>query len=247
MQKLSYSALHTFSTCPLQYKFAYKDKLRADQTSMMFFGTLLHQVMEELYAPLLLPMSKAELHQMLAKKWPKGLYKNKEDEEKDRAEAKNILEREWDKRYLKDDVYTIALEQSFSFSIDTHFAIRGRIDRIDKLTNDSLEIIDYKTGCNIPSEAEVRQNLQLATYFLAAKNIWPEITTIKLTLHYLRPDKTVSFTPERSFGNEVEDRLGKLVTALKTSDFAPRPGKHCDQCSFRMLCPLMKSYYSETL
>ena len=247
MKKLSYSALQTFNTCPLQYKFAYRDRLPTEQTTMMYFGTIVHQLMEELYAPTLLPVSKEELLHMLITKWKSVAYKDTALAKKDIADATTILERECEKRYKESDIRTIALEQSFSFPITAEFTMRGRIDRVDKLASNSLEIIDYKTGYNPPSETELKQNLQLATYFLAAKNLWPEITTIRLTLHYLRPDKVVSFTPERSFAAETQSRLSMLVNELKTSDFAPRPGKHCDQCSFRTLCPLMKSHYMQTL
>jgi len=39
----------------------------------------------------------------------------------------------------------LALEETFSFDIGGHVVV-GRIDRIDALDGDKVEVIDYKTG-----------------------------------------------------------------------------------------------------
>lgn len=241
MPKLSYSALQTFHTCPLQYKYAYVDKLPSEQNAMMHFGTLLHQVMQELYTSTLLPLSKEELTDIFTSKWKQQWCQGNTTQAKQEfAEALAIIEREWHKREASSAVHTIGLEKSFLFPVNSSFDIKGRIDRVDKVDDQTLEIIDYKTGRSVPSQADLENNLQLAVYYLAVHALWPAIERTTLTLHYLRPDTTISFTPDSSFKAQAESRLHAIVEALKISDFTPQAGNHCVHCSYRHICPLMK-------
>ncbi len=244
MPKLSYSALQTFLTCPLQYKFCYIDKLPAEQNATMHFGTLLHQVMEELYATSLLPISKEELAHMVSSKWQKRLYQDATYEQNDFTTALEIIEREWQKAQMPRKSHTIGLERRFSFPVQDEYEITGRIDRIDKVSDQCLEIIDYKTGRIVPAESDMSENLQLAIYYLALRFLWPNTNEVKLTLCYLRPDMQVSFTPDSSFKEKAELRLRELVTQIKTSDFSPQPGRHCDNCSYRAVCPMAKHKFA---
>ena len=66
--------------------------------------------------------------------------------------------------------------------------LSGIIDRIDKLPDGRIEIIDYKTGKRIASQKEADNNLQLSLYALAVKNRWPKISlkNISLSLYFLK-------------------------------------------------------------
>ena len=73
-----------------------------------------------------------------------------------------------------ENVNPIAVETPFSFFIDRSpsrqiaLKVAGRIDRVDKIGSNKIEIIDYKTGRNIPNEKELSNNLQLTVYGMAA-------------------------------------------------------------------------------
>lgn len=246
MQKLSYSALQTFATCPLQYKYCYLDRLPSDQSAMMHFvGTLLHQVMQELHTSTLLPLSKDELAHLFSSKWQTSWYQgNQVLANHDFSDALSIIDREWQKKNMSPVIHTIALEKSFIFPVGNDFSIKGRIDRVDKKNETTLEIVDYKTGRSVPSQADVENNLQLAVYYLAAHTLWPTMEHTTLTLHYLRPDMVMSFTPDVSYKAQAEARLQDIIAEVASSDFAPQPGNYCASCSYRRICPMMKHKYA---
>ncbi|MBI4836089.1 MAG: PD-(D/E)XK nuclease family protein [Candidatus Abawacabacteria bacterium] len=246
MPTLSYSALQTFRTCPLQYKYAYLDKFPGEQTASMHFGTLLHQVMEELYATNLLPVSKDELINIISNKWRGDLYQSDQFQaEQDFKEAIAIASREWEKRQSPIAHHTIGLEKPFIFKVIDDFLVRGRIDRVDKVDNETLEIIDYKTGRMVPSQGELENNLQLAVYYVALRALWPNMKKVKLTLYYLRPDMAVSFEPGLDFEQMSLDKLKTVIASIKQSDFGPTVGSHCQRCSYRSVCPMMKHKYAK--
>ena len=97
MSKLSYSALETFRSCPLKYKFAYIDKLPVAQNGVMQFGSLMHKVMEELYAHQMLPISKEELQHVFSSGWKPHLYNDQYQADYDFQSGLAIIEREWQK------------------------------------------------------------------------------------------------------------------------------------------------------
>jgi hypothetical protein len=45
--------------------------------------------------------------------------------------------------------------------------LQGRADRLDRLPDGSLVVVDFKTGATVPSKAAVAENAQLAVYQLA--------------------------------------------------------------------------------
>lgn len=240
MAKLSYSALETFRTCPLKYKFAYVDKIPVAQSGSMQFGSLMHKVMEELYSHQMLPISKEELQHLFSSKWNSHLYQDSYTADIEFQTGLSIIEREWEKKQNQPEPLTIAREKYFLLPLAEGFELSGRIDRIDKVGEDSLEIIDYKTGRSVPSEEEVRNNLQLAIYHLALLKLWPTTKEVTLSLYYLRPDMKVGFVADPALLEKAKLALADLVEQIRTTNYAPTPGGHCDHCDFQDRCPMRK-------
>ena len=241
MAKISYSALETFRTCPLKYKFAYVDKIPVQQNGAMQFGSVIHKVMEELYAHQMLPITKEELQHIFSSRWKPELYGNNSYQaEYDFQSGLEIIGREWEKKQSAPEPTTIGREKYFLLPIAEGFELSGRIDRIDKVGEDSLEIIDYKTGRTVPTDEEVRNNLQLAIYYLALLKLWPTTQKVTLSLYYLRPDMKVGFVADPALLEQAKVTLQDLVEQIRNTNYAPTPGRHCDYCDFKDRCPMMK-------
>lgn len=242
MAKLSYSALDTFRTCPLKYKYQHIDKLPQRPSGVMHFGSALHQVMEELYAHQMVPLSLAELQDIFTKRFHAEFYPDAYTADNDFQAGLKIVEREYHK-HAADQGNTIARERSFVLPLSAEYQMSGRIDRIDKIGDDTLEIIDYKTSSTVRSVAEVSQNLQLAIYYLALQQLWPEIKQVHLSLQYLRADMKVSFVATAELAAKAKQDLALLLAQLAASGYEPQPGGHCDFCDYRDRCPMTKHRY----
>ncbi|MEK7614553.1 MAG: PD-(D/E)XK nuclease family protein [Patescibacteria group bacterium] len=262
--RTSYSALDTFKTCPLKYKYQAIDKLRAPKRIEAVFGTLLHSALKYMFLRNPLYPTADEVIDYFTKAfneksekiiWPDE--KRKESDEKAYFDEGVKLIKNFYHKNQPWNFNALELESRFALEIPdekegvTH-TLAGIIDRIDKNEADgSYEIIDYKTGKKMPAEKKLAENLQLNVYHLALVNRWPSIKPekIKISLYFLKHNEKISATPEA--GREEKTKKALLTTIReiedmeKTGNFPPTPGPLCDWCGFRKMCPMWSHEYKK--
>jgi RecB family exonuclease len=131
-------------------------------------------------------------------------------------------------------------EMSFQFLLQD-IKIIGRFDRIDKLKDGKIEIIDYKTGGNIPDERKLKNDLQLTLYALAATKINEPLFNKKpedvlLTLYYVEKNKRMTTTRSKEQLEEAKNYIIKKVEEIQASDFHCSRGRICQDCEYKILC-----------
>src|SRR3989304_5996450 len=202
--KLSFSAISTYKNCPLSYKFMYVDKLPTKRTPVLSFGTSLHAALEKFYAVTVpKPPSLEELLGHLTQTWEKAGYSSDAEEQQYFEHAKQVLTNFYHSNASQFQI-PAAVEQRFEVELDGH-VLRGIIDRLDKLPAGGYEIIDYKTGRNIPPKYRVDSDLQLSIYYLASKELWG-----------IEPEILLDPWPRTSLRTELTEpsKLGKIPSAL---------------------------------
>src|SRR5258706_6852247 len=75
-------------------------------------------------------------------------------------------------------------EKSFELPLENNVIITGRMDLVNSLGSNDVEIVDYKTG-KPKKDAEAKKDLQLRLYTLSARQIfgWK---SIPLVFHYVQ-------------------------------------------------------------
>ena len=165
---LSPSAINTYIECRRKFYWQYVERLRQVEPDTLIFasntlGTIVHQVMEDLYKPLLnTPLNpdwleqtandNALLIEALRQAYNEVNEKNGVEYHFDRHPMENIVMIEFVKNILRRDKQdaqahglTILLsEEKHYFPLDG-VRIGGTIDRMDKV-GDRVRIVDYKTG-----------------------------------------------------------------------------------------------------
>ena len=165
---LSPSAINTYIECRRKFYWQYVERLRQVEPDTLIFasntlGTIVHQVMEDLYKPLLnTPLNPDWLEQTanndallieaLRQAYNEVNEKNGVEYHFDRHPMENIVMIEFVKNILRRDKQdaqahglTILLsEKKHYFPLDG-VRIGGTIDRMDKVGN-RVRIVDYKTG-----------------------------------------------------------------------------------------------------
>jgi len=128
------------------------------------------------------------------------------------------------------DVYD--KEHAFSFVIGSYFIV-GYIDRIDVVDDNTLKIIDYKTGKWEVTQKDIANNLQLGIYALAVSEKFPD-KNIYAELYYLRSGRRKGhlFTKE-DLENVKENILKEINKITEDTSFHPTKNERaCTYCDF---------------
>ncbi|MBI5222101.1 MAG: ATP-dependent helicase [Candidatus Magasanikbacteria bacterium] len=262
---LSYSKINSYLRCPYQYKLAYILEIPTKGSASLSFGQSMHSAMQKFYQRVielnsvkqnsLFGMDKLEasssmtpsngvkapsfdeLLQIYEKSWTDDWYQDQNQREKYFQKGKDILRAFYESQEGK---WTIpaALESWFKVKVGECF-INGRIDRVDRLPDGGLEIIDYKTGQAKEKVVGDDKN-QLLIYQLAAQSL-PEYKNLgavaKLSYFYLENNKRTEFLGDEKELDDVKEKISAAVERIKAQDFTASPGAHvCGYCDYRDIC-----------
>jgi len=256
----SFSQIKSYSTCPYQYKLAHLLKIPTKGSASFSFGQSIHATMQKFYERLkdlnsvsqdsLFDASAAKnkagkikaptLDELLAfydQLWIEDWYSTKSQREEYRKLGNDIL-RDFYKSQEENWTIPVSLESWFKIKVGEHL-IHGRIDRVDQLTNGSLEIIDYKTG-KAKEKDEGDDKDQLLIYQMALQQL-PEYRNIgapsKLTYYYLNENAQVSFLGNEKEITKLQEKLVSTIDEIKSGNFDATPSQHtCKYCDFKNIC-----------
>jgi DNA helicase-2/ATP-dependent DNA helicase PcrA len=246
---LSASDIDLYRTCPLKYKFARVFAIPQEPTINQRFGILIHQVLERFHTEAMhaeslraagarstsSPGSAGSLDRLLAlfeAGWRRAGFGSSDDELQYRDRAVAALAR-YHERQIGSGSKPVWLERSFSFSIGPH-QLRGRVDRVDQLSEGGYELIDYKTGEHREPPGD---DVQLALYRLGARQAW-QVEAELGSYWYVLEDERIPRAPAPDDAERVERTVLEVGAGIEGQDFEPRPAYEiCSWCDYRVICP----------
>ena len=225
---LSYSAIEAFRTCPLHFKLRYILRIPTPTTAPLSMGNSIHLALRDFYR------NGGDILTHLKNNWVVEGYGSKKHEQESLEKSKRFLT-----EYLKSDLHKnanpIHLEEMFNFHVDSTLKIGGKIDRIDELPAGTIEVIDYKTGANVPTQKEIDANLQMTIYALAA-TIKKPIEKVKLSFYYFDTATKIETVRTAAYLEEAKKQLLAIRDEIEKSNFSCSGSRLCDNCEFKMLC-----------
>jgi DNA helicase-2/ATP-dependent DNA helicase PcrA len=232
IEYLSVSQIETFKTCPMHYKLKYIYKLPTPASASISFGVSIHDTLKKFVANPSLNITDIYKESFLEEGYLNKKHKQ-EFFEKGSGYLLGFLKGEYNPK-----IKTIALEEKFNIKINDSIKIGGTIDRVDDLENGRYEIIDYKTGANIPTQKEVDKDMQLSFYALAVSTLYkvkPE--EIKLSLYYLDTQEKITTYRTAEQLDELKEEILEIKKEIEESDFKCNGNYFCQQgCEFSMFC-----------
>ena len=242
--RTSYSRLSNYDNCPLQYLYQTELGLDPSQSHQMLVGTWVHDIIDRASRKEI-EDSEDALFAALDALWDPTIFGSIAIEHQRKIDCREML-----RRWLKIDgpLDTLASETPFEFPIEKA-TMRGRIDRVVRLGGSKVRLIDYKTGRNAKTNDEAKEDLQLATYYLALTRVdelkqLGEPKVLELVYlgamtkpgGYMRASANPGTIP--GYGEKALERLEGLVAGIRSEEFAPSPSADCQWCSFKTLCPV---------
>jgi len=111
----------------------------------------------------------------------------------------------------------------------------GRIDRMDRAADGSVNIVDYKTG-KARSQEDADESLQLSIYAMAASAKWGYGVST-LVFHNLEGNVPVLSKRTEFQLEQARERVLAAARGIAEGNFKPKPDFYCNFCAFRGLCP----------
>jgi putative RecB family exonuclease len=235
--RLSFSRIDTYQRCPLQFRFAYIDKLPSAPATYLSFGTSVHTALEAFHDRTLFGMpSEEDLLGFLYDGWDASGFAHvgRDVQMREYRRAQDVLRR-YHRRVR--DTYRPAAETEkwFEVPIGDHATVVGSIDRIDVDDDGSYHVVDYKTG-KLRDRQQVRRSLQLAIYALACEHLYG-VLPATVSLDFVVPGTEVRVPLEELDLDAARRAVDQTAQAILAQDFTPTPNRLCDWCDHRSLCP----------
>lgn len=234
----SFSRLDKYRQCPKRYKFQYLEKQQEPKTDALFFGTMLHSVLEDLYQWVI-----DEEHQG---PWPDPreiteMYKSTfaRSGVSDRnlfGEGLKIVHDYIQRNPVADSRRVLSAEQGFTIDV-MGTKVRGYIDRIDRMGDDGVMVVDYKSNRMLYDRDELDSHLQLSIYAMAARKLYPWAKRVGVGFYMLRHN-TMQLTERSEEQLELDAHYVQTLAKQATVDrkFEARLGPLCSWCGFRKQC-----------
>lgn len=242
---LSASRAGDFNQCPLLYRFRAIDRLPEPTSAAQFRGTVVHAVLENLFA---LPREE-RLPDAGIKMLPKVFH------ELHAKEAHPVVAESEERDFLNEcarlfyNYYSIenpqgfdpdACEQYVHTMLSDDTPVRGFIDRVDVAPTGEVRIVDYKTGKKPAPRFAQQAHLQMELYSLLYWKVYG-VKPDQMKLIYLKTVNTLIGTPSTDDLKRREEELVNLWNRIRKcgvdGSFYPHKTALCNWCSFHEFCP----------
>lgn len=234
--RLSASAVDTYERCGLQFKLDRDWRIPAKPAAAMQYGAAIHRVLKTYFDSVRAgrPKSDDELIELfrhdLAAANIQELYQHELYEKQGVEQLREFLA----SVRSGSAPQVLNTEQNFEIRIGPTI-VSGRIDRIDGRPDGLVNIVDYKTG-KARDQESADESLQLSLYAIAAAEKW-QYRVGSLIFYNLEENVPVCTTRTDADLHAARKRVEDAASGIADGIFLAKPGKHCDFCAYRSLCP----------
>lgn len=249
-RSLSPSRAQDFQSCPLLYRFRVVDRLPEPPSPAAVRGTLVHAVLEELYA---LPAGQRTPEAALALVGPQW-----ERLVEARPEVASMLQATEDgpeawlrgagdlvsSYFAMEDPRILepaAREMRLEVELPSGLVLRGFVDRLDRGSAGQLRVVDYKTGRPPGVGYEARAMFQMRFYALAIWRQGGQVPTV-LQLMYLATGEVLRYEPDEADLAAMERKVQALWAAIEraasSGDWRANRSALCQWCAHQSICPV---------
>src|SRR5713101_6126922 len=234
--QLSPSAVDNYHKCPQQYLFGYLWSLKEGPKATLSFGSIMHGTIKRFLAELRkgnkLPFE--DVQRLFEMEWRSVGFEDAYQEVEYKRDGIEQL-RTFRAAILEAPPQVREQEKSFELPLENNVIITGRMDQVNSLGRNDVEIVDYKTG-KPKKDADAKKDLQLSLYALAAKEIF-EWNPVRLIFHYLQNNQVQVTTRDAKQLDEAQKVVQEAAADIRAGEFPAKPGFVCRNCAYKPICP----------
>lgn len=226
--ELNYTKIKSYLNCPLIYKHIYIDKKFIAPTPLSSFGISLHRTLEK-YSRKGTDLD--DLFIYYDESWCNQGYSSSQESMEFYNKGRKILENYWLKDQNRKSTI-VYVEQDFEFPFEK-WTVRGTIDRVDRNTDGTYELIDYKTNLDEKNAMDIRDNLQLGIYAIGMKKAF-NINIKTITQWILVKSEKISLPYDPSTQEKIFSVLREVGEKILNNDFSKKG--NCSICPIKNIC-----------
>jgi putative RecB family exonuclease len=244
LETLSPSRASDFKVCPQLFKFKAIDKIEVPPTVYQARGTTAHLALQWLFDLPAKERTPETLYELFRKAWVElrddefpALFEDVEAERSWGMESLEVLSNYF---LVEDPSRLEPLDRELDMTADLgEMTIRGILDRMEE-EPDGLVITDYKTGKAPPERYAIPAFFALKIYALLIRQRTGR-TPVRLKLMYLNGPTVYEIPVSDPQLDATQRKLEALWQAINRAivrnEFPTRPGRLCDWCQYRDICP----------
>ncbi len=228
-------ALYVF--CPRAYRAYYREGLKWGRMNAGHaFGGSLHRVLQLFHAQGGAEhVTVEELQESLRQRWTHAGYGSDEEAEAHLERGIRMLA-EHHARSAAPERETLWTERTVQHRYPD-FVLFGKIDRLDRRPDGSLEVVDYKSGRWTVTEHEVREDLALSVYQLLVARENPG-TPVYAGILCLCSGEGAAVVRTEAELDAFEVFVVDLVRRIMSDErMEAVPGAQCRNCLYPRVCP----------
>jgi DNA helicase II / ATP-dependent DNA helicase PcrA len=263
---LSATAIETYRTCPLRFKFRHLLKIQTAAQADLTFGAVMHESvryyfkLRETGTP---RFEDVELYFLRA--WKDTGFQDEYHVEQSKRDGLDQLREFVSRQNSQPSPNHLVSEQAFSLDVNG-VKVQGRIDQIRALSPETSDrpvpggdlLLKGQDAAHPPSERiappgtevelidyktgrpksqkDADKSLQLSVYALAAERALG-LRPSRLTFYSLGINEAVSSVRSAKDLEDLESEIHQVAEAIREQRFEPTPGYACRRCDFTAICP----------
>jgi len=240
IKRLSATAIRDFLQCALKLVFRYDRAIPSIKNDHAKIGIAVHEALEQFTRRML---NKKSFPDASDYEFAIAAFMNCATHEglenmSFYSDGKTMVTEYIDKYDPSEEVLDV--EHRFKIVTPEGVPIAGAIDKVVKVNDNTLAIIDYKTARTAMTSWQLQDDNQLSMYDLAASLIWPEYPNRILYLDYVRIDKQVSTyrtEEDRVIFREFLASLWIQINKLPEEEIKGKINNLCGWCDYKSQCP----------
>jgi RecB family exonuclease len=246
----SHSRLDLFESCRLRYRLKYVDRVKRDLEGVeSFVGSRVHEALESLYRDVM--MGRVPGLDSVIDGYDRSWDEEWSDEvvlsdprwtaAGQRTAGVDCLRRYYARHVPFRADRTLGVEIRVGLDLPNGARLEGYADRVARDPDGWLVVHDYKTSSNLPTQADVDRDRQLALYQAGVEGMWPGAPGVRLVWHYLRFDERLVSTRSREQMEAVLGETARVVDEVEAETlWSPTVSRLCTWCPYWDLCPEKK-------